>query len=178
MKDNTKLIEDITKVVKYLQKEHVASIPDIILGFNKYPSDFNELKYLKQIQNTLVKMGLANYQSERLNGFYDLNLTDKGYAVETLKSSFEVLNDDSTISVHNRKESMKSSVSKIHNILSNNSSKISKKPWYKDSDKIALVSLVITILALILSMIDSDTLSRFNVFSKDVSVEEPAKNIK
>ena len=78
-----------TMVVKGVKEKGVSTVPEILLGANKYP-DFNselDIKY-KEVQAKLVIKGFATKGDNRLNGYSELLLTEYAY---TVHDTFEYL---------------------------------------------------------------------------------------
>ncbi|MFH7002160.1 hypothetical protein [Flavobacterium bizetiae] len=76
-------------VVKGIKEKGVSTVPEILLGYNKYP-DFNselDRKY-KEVQAKLIIEGFATKGDNRLNGYSELSLTEYAY---TVHDSFDYL---------------------------------------------------------------------------------------
>ena len=82
--DLNKRIFYVDKVINYLKEKHVGTVPEAILGYNQYPENNSEMdKILKEVEFELIFKQVATKQGRTLNGYHNLNLTDKAYGIKS-----------------------------------------------------------------------------------------------
>ena len=82
--DIDKKTEYCNQVITFLRNEHIGTVPQAILGFNKYP-DLNteDDRNFREVEAFLLKQNLVKQRGKALNDYAELNLIGDGYTVNS-----------------------------------------------------------------------------------------------